>query len=247
MKLCKDCARHMPTENAAYDFDYIEHLCRLGPTVCPVTGERSYKRCDSRRQAGDELCGPEAKSWTPKLQVHKPEEKGTMMDKVLGSGWAIGLIVFALIILSALAARAETAIYPIEVERVLDGDTFHGTVEIWPGMTMKAKVRIKGIDTPEVRRPSKECEVHERELGAKAGNRLRELLTKAEYVMIAHVQLGKYAGRVVADVIINDKEGTRPVAKILVEEGLARYYTGGKRESWCSKHSGRAPQQPSFP
>ena len=43
------------------------------------------------------------------------------------------------------------------------------------------------------------------------------------------LKLGKYAGRVIADVIT--AKGN--VATILITEGHARKYDGGKRKGWC--------------
>jgi hypothetical protein len=44
------------------------------------------------------------------------------------------------------------------------------------------------------------------------------------------VEPDKFAGRVDADVIVDG----RPIAAVLVAEGLARPYTGGARQSWCN-------------
>ena len=43
-------------------------------------------------------------------------------------------------------------------------------------------------------------------------------------------ELGKYAGRVVADVTLEDG---RSLADILITADLARPYDGGTREGWC--------------
>ncbi len=44
------------------------------------------------------------------------------------------------------------------------------------------------------------------------------------------VGLGKYAGRVIADVFTEDG---RRLADVLIEAGLARVYDGGVWEGWC--------------
>ena len=41
--------------------------------------------------------------------------------------------------------------YPAEVLRVFDGDTFEARVRIWPGTDVTTKVRIRGIDAPEMK------------------------------------------------------------------------------------------------
>ena len=40
--------------------------------------------------------------------------------------------------------------YPVEVLRVIDGDTFEARVRIWPGMDVTTKVRLRGIDAAEL-------------------------------------------------------------------------------------------------
>ena len=107
---------------------------------------------------------------------------------------------------------------------VTDGDTFRARVEVWPGMEAITAVRIRGIDTPELRG---KC-ASEKEKAVAARERLRALLA-AGPVHLFHVEPDKYSGRVDADVSVN---GTS-IAGILVKEGLARPYTGGVRASWC--------------
>src|SRR2546423_372402 len=41
--------------------------------------------------------------------------------------------------------------YPAQVLRVLDGDTFEARVSVWPGLDITTKVRLRGIDAPELR------------------------------------------------------------------------------------------------
>jgi endonuclease YncB( thermonuclease family) len=40
--------------------------------------------------------------------------------------------------------------YRAEVIRVIDGDTFEARVRIWPGQDVTTKVRLRGIDAPEM-------------------------------------------------------------------------------------------------
>ena len=40
--------------------------------------------------------------------------------------------------------------HPAEVVRVIDGDTFEARVRIWPGMDVTTRVRLRGIDAPEM-------------------------------------------------------------------------------------------------
>jgi endonuclease YncB( thermonuclease family) len=40
---------------------------------------------------------------------------------------------------------------PVEVLRTLDGDTFEARVHLWPGLEMTTRVRLRGIDAPELK------------------------------------------------------------------------------------------------
>ncbi len=50
-------------------------------------------------------------------------------------------------------------------------------------------------------------------------------------VAVSGVGLDKYGGRVDADV---STARTSDVSAALIERGLVRRYSGGKREGWCS-------------
>lgn len=43
-----------------------------------------------------------------------------------------------------------TARYPAEVVQVIDGDTFEARVHLWPGLNVTTRVRLRGIDAPEL-------------------------------------------------------------------------------------------------
>ena len=116
------------------------------------------------------------------------------------------------------------AAYLALVLLVTDGDTFRARVEIWPGIETVTAVRLRGIDTPELRG---KCQA-EKDKAIAARERLRTLLSEGK-VLLFHVEPDKFAGRVDATVVVNDRE----IAPILVAEGLARPYTGGTRQGWC--------------
>ena len=106
---------------------------------------------------------------------------------------------------------------------VTDGDTFRARVPVWDNIDVVTAVRIRGIDTPEIKG---KCPA-EKAAALAAKERLTALLNGS--VQLLHVEPDKYAGRVDADVTVN---GTS-VAAILIAEGLARPYTGGARQGWC--------------
>ncbi|MFO0988734.1 MAG: thermonuclease family protein [Alphaproteobacteria bacterium] len=139
---------------------------------------------------------------------------------------AAALIVAA----DAVQAESRSAIAgPVRAHlvRVIDGDTVEVLARIWPDHYVEARVRLAGIDAPELRgRCAQEIALAER---AKA--RLSALLT-GHRLLLADVRYGKYAGRVVARVLTEDG---RDVGEILLAEKLARAYDGGRRAPWCGE------------
>jgi endonuclease YncB( thermonuclease family) len=124
-----------------------------------------------------------------------------------------------------LATGALRGGYPAEVMRVLDGDTFEARVRIWPGMDVTTRVRLRGIDAPEMRA---RCE-DERVKAQAARDALARILNEGA-VGIARIGQDKYGGRVDADV---STARTPDVSAALLARGLARRYSGGRREGWC--------------
>jgi len=106
---------------------------------------------------------------------------------------------------------------------VTDGDTFRVRIPVWDNIDVVTAVRIRGIDTPEMKG---KCPA-EKAMALEAKARLTVLLNGP--VQLLHVDADKYAGRVDADVLVDGKS----VAAVLIAEGLARPYTGGARQGWC--------------
>src|SRR6185295_10918227 len=84
--------------------------------------------------------------------------------------------------------------HPADVLRVLDGDTFEARVHVWPGMEITTKVRLRGIDAPELKARCPQ----ERSKAEAAREALRAMLAEGD-VAVVRVGLDKYGGRVVAD------------------------------------------------
>jgi endonuclease YncB( thermonuclease family) len=49
------------------------------------------------------------------------------------------------------AGAASAPAYPADVIRILNGDTFEARARVWPGLDITTKVRLRGIDAPEMR------------------------------------------------------------------------------------------------
>jgi len=138
------------------------------------------------------------------------------------------LILSACFILSAGTAWTDPAITgPIsaKVIKVYDGDTFTVEAYPWPGLEAKASVRVDGVDTPEIRG---KCDA-EKQKAIEARDYVRSLIL-GEVVQLENVKHGKYAGRVVAEVIL---DGGVSLADKIISQGLGREYHGGKRDGWC--------------
>jgi endonuclease YncB( thermonuclease family) len=130
------------------------------------------------------------------------------------------------------AAAKEEVRGPVnaEVVRVVDGDTIEIVAQVWIGLRLTSRVRIRGIDTPELHGA---C-AGEREMAEEARQRLTGLVGDA--VSIAHISDDKYAGRVLADAVAAD--GT-DIAAAMLASGLARPYDGGRRAGWCAAGAAR--------
>lgn len=122
-------------------------------------------------------------------------------------------------------AIAETIPGPVEarVIRVLDGDTLIVEVRLWFGQTIVEHVRITGIDAPEMkgRCPTEIAAARDarRYLAGLAGLGLIEL---------RDVRREKY-GRALARVTASGLD----IASRMIEAGVARPYSGGRRQGWC--------------
>ncbi len=117
------------------------------------------------------------------------------------------------------------AAHPAEVLRVLDGDTFEARVHLWPGLDITTKVRLRGIDAPELKGRCTE----ERSKAETARDALKTILDQGD-VAIARVALDKYGGRVIADA---STHATPDVSAALLNIGMVRRYAGARRETWC--------------
>jgi micrococcal nuclease len=118
-----------------------------------------------------------------------------------------------------------SALYPVDVISIVDGDSFRARIALWPGQEVTTLVRVRGIDTPEKKARCRK----EREFAEDAQTLLAELAS--EGFAITDLKPDKYGGRVLATVLLPD--GTS-VADHMLATGSAREYRGKKRMSWCA-------------
>jgi endonuclease YncB( thermonuclease family) len=117
----------------------------------------------------------------------------------------------------------QNIVYPIEVIRIIDGDTFEARVRVWPGLDVDTHVRLRGIDA---------AELHARcgdELAkAQAARTALQTILAEGGVSISRVGVDKYGGRIDATVATRS---TADVSAAMLNGGFARAYGGGKRGS----------------
>ncbi len=116
-------------------------------------------------------------------------------------------------------------VYPAEVVRIIDGDTFQARVQVWPGLSVDTKVRLRGVDAPELH-----ARCADEYAKAQAARAALETMLAAGGVTISRVGIDKYGGRVNAAVATRD---TADVSAALLNGGWARSYDGGRPGSWC--------------
>ncbi|MGV7215281.1 thermonuclease family protein [Bradyrhizobium sp. UFLA05-112] len=114
----------------------------------------------------------------------------------------------------------------VDVIRTIDGDTFLARVHQRNGRDLVGRVRLRGIDAPEMRASCRE----ELDKAEAATDALRKLLGQGG-VVIYNLGPEKY-GRILADVATTR---TANVSAALLAGGYARSYNGGHREGWCAR------------
>lgn len=122
-----------------------------------------------------------------------------------------------------LMAGSVSAAYPLTVTRVLDGDTVDAKVTLWPGLTQQVRIRVYGVDTPEIHTR----DACEKRAGYRAKAYVEDWLRGTD-VTLDDVELGKYAGRVVGRI----SDGKRDLSQDLLDNGYAQPYFGGKKKQF---------------
>lgn len=119
---------------------------------------------------------------------------------------------------------------PAEVVEVVDGDTLRVRAQIWLDQTVETRVRLTGIDAPELHNSS--CDA-EREAGERARTRLAQL-AQSRLVVLEDIRPDKYGGRVLARV----RGPNGDLGRDMLEDGYALPYSGSNRGKWCRRLAG---------
>lgn len=105
---------------------------------------------------------------------------------------------------------------------VYDGDTVTAAFETLGAGIYSHKVRMLGIDTPEIRTKN----LQEKKAALKAKEYLNNLLLNN--IVLLHIKSTDKYGRILATIFVDKLN----INEHMVLAGHARVYDGGKRESW---------------
>ena len=146
-----------------------------------------------------------------------------------------------------MAKKLDTREYQAELIKVLDGDTIDCWIDLGFNLRIKKRIRYMGIDTWESR--TRDLDEKKKGLAAKARN--KELLEGGVFKLISH-GTGKF-GRVLGEIFVSPDivgdhinecisnpessidlsvDGWVSVNDILIEEGHAYDYHGGKKKDF---------------
>ena len=119
--------------------------------------------------------------------------------------------------------------YKAKLDRVVDGDTVDVNIDLGFDISVHKRVRFAGINTPE----SRTRDLEEKAKGLAAKDRVKAILSENDTFIIESKELGKY-GRVLGEIFIENIDGStgltlRSLNKLLINEGHAVEYHGGKR------------------
>ena len=119
--------------------------------------------------------------------------------------------------------------YSAKLIRVIDGDTIDCYIDLGFDLKIKKRIRYMGIDTWESR--TRDLDEKKKGLAAKACN--KELLEAGTFKIVSH-GTGKF-GRVLGEVFVETENGLESVNQILMNEGHAYEYDGGKKKKFVAE------------
>jgi micrococcal nuclease len=128
---------------------------------------------------------------------------------------------------AAIELAARPAPVPVEIDHIVDGDTFRIFVVLASGERISAPVRIRGFDAPELHGA---CDGEIR--AAREASRALVGLLRSGAVVMDQIGSDKYE-RVLARVYVRRNGALLNVAEVMVSEGYGRPYDGRKRAGWC--------------
>ncbi len=137
-------------------------------------------------------------------------------------------IFFLVLLFSAVPTFAKTSFGNVTVSDIVsvyDADTFRVNISGWPAVVgQNVPVRVNGVDAPEIRG---KCD-SEKQMARQARDFTLNALKSAAAIELRNIRRGKYF-RLLADVYV----GGVNLSQLLIDNGYARPYQGGKRRGWC--------------
>ena len=119
--------------------------------------------------------------------------------------------------------------YKAKLVKVVDGDTIDAEIDLGFDISVKKRIRLVGINTPECRTR----DLKEKALGLAAKDRVKAILAENPKFVLESTEIGKF-GRVLGKIYVNHLDGTECLTQIclndqLIKEKHAIAYFGGKR------------------
>ena len=106
----------------------------------------------------------------------------------------------------------------------MDGDTIDAEIDLGFNLKLNKRIRLYGINTPETRTRDKE----EKKRGIAAKERLQQIVDEQQNILfLKSMDQGKF-GRCIG-VLFEQDFDDQSINEVLVEEGHAVEYFGGKR------------------
>ena len=116
--------------------------------------------------------------------------------------------------------------YGAKLLRVVDGDTADVMIDLGFSTWVKARLRFKGVDTWEKR--TRDLEEKKKGIAASEFTKKHLELNDGKFVIQSYGK-GKY-GRVLAEIFVNIDGEETSLNKLLIENGHAYEYEGGKKQ-----------------
>ena len=118
--------------------------------------------------------------------------------------------------------------YGFKLDRVVDGDTVDGIIDLGFGISVKKRIRLLGINAPETRLQRKikdeTARIAEKELGLRAKDKLSDMLHNRKIIIQTKLdKTGKF-GRVLGTLLIEQSEEKLNINEFLLSKGYVRKY-----------------------
>ncbi len=152
------------------------------------------------------------------------------MKSIIATSVALSAI-FATHIYAFSCTNDHTNFRCVEYVRNYDGDTVTFNIpNMHPIIGKNIKIRLNGIDTPEIRTKD-ECE---KKVALLAKDFVANLLSQARVINLNNIKRGKYF-RIIADIYVDGEH----LNQLLLDNNLAVEYDGSakKKVNWCNYYS----------